>query len=188
MNNWSIRPAVPQDAAFAAPLIAEAIGEIACRLTGKQEGDQVEKELTAFFKQKTNRHSYLYTWVAQIESTPVGLFVLYEGRVGKQVDALLSKWLQETGAPIFSLDTEAHDDEWYIDTLCVHPDFRGQGVGTFLLEQAEKIAKQSGAHKLSLNVEVQKERARLLYERLGFNRTELWMIAGKHFHHLVKLI
>ncbi|MET1030485.1 GNAT family N-acetyltransferase [Domibacillus tundrae] len=188
MNNLSIRPALPKDAGFAMPLIIEAIGAIACRLTGMQKEEDVVRTLLTLFKQETNRHSYLYTWIAEQKGVPAGILVLYDGQKGEELDAILSSWLQKNGAPISFLDKEAHSDEWYIDTICVHPDFRGQGIGTILLDHAEKTAKQHGAQKLALNVEIEKKRAHLLYKRKGFEVTEPWTIIGEPFHHMVKHI
>ena len=40
------------------------------------------------------------------------------------------------------IEIEAHDDEFYIDTVCVAPEARGIGLGTKLLQFAEQTQKK----------------------------------------------
>ncbi|MFP3813573.1 GNAT family N-acetyltransferase, partial [Bacillus sp. SIMBA_005] len=86
--------------------------------------------------------------------------VYYNGEQAIQMDANLVKWLEEKNAPSIAIDQEAHQDEYYIDTVCVAPEARGKGIGTLLIQFAIEQTKQRGFTKLSLNVETQKEDAR----------------------------
>ncbi len=182
----TIRQAQPQDAHAVVPLIIDAIGDIANRLTGEQSTEAVIRELTVLFHQEDNRHSYLNTFVATENEQILGILVYYHGEQAVHMDANLVKWLEAKNAPSIVIDQEAHEDEAYIDTVCVAPAARGKGIGTLLLQFAEELTKQRGYTKLSLNVETQKEEARCLYERLGFVITEPWSIIDEPFHHMVK--
>lgn len=177
-----IKNARLEQAAEIAPLIYDAIGTIAHHLTNENELPKVLNGLTALIEDTQNRHSYQNTFVALEQNKIVGIIVLYDGKNGRELDELLSQKLR------YKIEFEAHDDEYYIDTLCVHTTKRGQGVGTQLLSFAEQQAKQLGYTKLSLNVELEKYEARKLYERIGFVVTESWMINGEPFHHMVKMI
>lgn len=53
---------------------------------------------------------------------------------------------------------------------------RGRGVGTKLIEEVERRVRERDIEHLSLNVLVTNTRARKLYERLGFESHELFMI------------
>jgi len=55
-----------------------------------------------------------------------------------------------------------------IHDLAVLPEFRGQGVGARLLEAVEQHARQLGCCKVTLEVQENNHRARLVYERAGF--------------------
>jgi ribosomal protein S18 acetylase RimI-like enzyme len=55
-----------------------------------------------------------------------------------------------------------------IHDLAVLPDLRGLGIGRALLDAAESRARQLGCCKLTLEVREDNERARSLYERVGF--------------------
>ncbi|MFH1305745.1 MAG: GNAT family N-acetyltransferase [Candidatus Omnitrophota bacterium] len=57
--------------------------------------------------------------------------------------------------------------ESYLSNIAVYPRFRGQGVGTRLIEAVENEAVHAGSRRLALDVSVRNERAINLYERLG---------------------
>lgn len=181
----SIRQATPQDAKMIAPLIYDAIGDIANNLTGEQELPNIFNSLEQFVTETTNRHSYLNTFVAVKDNDILGIVVLYDGQQGDALDRQLEQQLAKKNIQV-TLDVEAHPDEYYIDTICVAPNARGLGIGTKLLHFSEQHAKELGYQKLSLNVELEKLDARRLYERMGFVVTEPWTIINEPFHHMVK--
>ncbi|QCR30796.1 GNAT family N-acetyltransferase [Lysinibacillus sp. SGAir0095] len=185
-----IRKAILDDAPNTAPLIYEAIGDIANRLTGETETSQILACLEVLFRRTDNRHSYLHTYIAEDEVTKdiLGILVVYNGQVGAKLDASLQRWLEQKNAPITSIDVEAYPDEFYIDTVCVHRNARGLGIGTALLHFAEEVALSNDYTKVSLNVETQKVKAKKLYERLGYVVTEPWTIIDEPFFHMVKTI
>ncbi|QOV10037.1 GNAT family N-acetyltransferase [Viridibacillus arvi] len=184
----TVRNAELADGKFVAPLIIEAIGDIANRMTGETEPKAIESELITLFERTDNRHSYLNTYVAEHNGQVVGTLVIYSGDAAPQMDANLETWLQEKGAKTPKVDKEAHEDEYYVDTICINPDFRGKGIGTILLEFSEQLAREKGYKKISLNVETQKEKALKLYERMGYVITEPWTIIDEPFHHMVKTL
>lgn len=184
--NLLVRKSTTNDAKQIAPLIYEAIGDIAGRLTGVREDKAILEGLEELVRSEDNRHSYLYTYVACKEEKILGIVVLYDGKTGKDLDGLLMKKLQEKHGSSYYIDVEAHEDEYYIDTICVAPDARGLGIGTMLLRFAEEQARKFGHTKLALNVETGKTKARRLYEREGFAVKEPWEIIGEPFYHMVK--
>jgi len=185
-----IRNAILEDAPKAAPLIYEAIGDIAKRLTGETELPNIISCLEELFKRTDNRHSYLHSYVAEDEVTRdiLGILVVYNGKEGAILDASLQNWLEQKKAPIITIDVEAYPDEFYVDTVCVDKNARGLGIGTSLLQFAEEVALSNNYSKVSLNVEIQKVKARNLYERLGYVVTEPWTIINEPFLHMVKTI
>lgn len=181
----SITQATKDDAPFIAPLIVSAIGDIANRLTAQNEHAEVIQTLCTLITNTNNRHSFEHTFVARDGEKIVGIAVLYDGKTGRLLDRQLEQWLHAQGRDV-TIDVEAHDDEFYIDTVSVDEAAQGQGVGTKLLQFAEREAQRRGFSKISLNVEVEKVRARQLYERLGYVTTEHWRIIDEPFHHMVK--
>lgn len=182
LNVLQIRQATVQDAPQIAPLIYDAIGEIANQLTNQSTFEGAISGIQTLIEQTNNRHTYLNTYVAEEHGQLLGVVVLYDGATGNKLDA------EHARAYKIDIDVEAHHDEYYIDTVCVHSSARGQGIGTKLLQFAEEKARTLGYSKLSLNVELEKVKARKLYERMGFVVTEPWTIIGEPFHHMVKEI
>ncbi len=56
----------------------------------------------------------------------------------------------------------------HVEVLAVDPGARGRGVARALMDAAEAWARESGFRHITLNVWVQNERARGLYEHLGY--------------------
>ena len=59
-------------------------------------------------------------------------------------------------------------DEVHVNTVGVRADYEGRGLGRALLEHALARAVELGARRATLEVAVSNERARALYQRLGF--------------------
>jgi GNAT superfamily N-acetyltransferase len=57
---------------------------------------------------------------------------------------------------------------WLIRDFYVRPDVRRQGIGRALLDRVTEDARQSGAHRLSLQTETANVRAIELYAKNGF--------------------
>lgn len=55
-----------------------------------------------------------------------------------------------------------------IQSVRVHPDLRGQGLGSRLLSECEKLVSTRGHGLVSLSVAQDNDAARRLYERLGY--------------------
>lgn len=86
-------------------------------------------------------------------------FVLLAVSAGQRVGAAVCVWGFSTFAGRPSLNI--HD-------LVVHTDHRSRGIGTKLLAEAERRARERGACKLTLEVLDTNSQAKQLYERLGF--------------------
>ena len=58
----------------------------------------------------------------------------------------------------------------YIQTLEVHPAWRGRGIGAELLSRVEDSAREAGAKSVALHVDVENAAAIHLYESHGYAR------------------
>ncbi len=63
----------------------------------------------------------------------------------------------------------SHAPSAHLETIVVHPQARGTGLGKTLLARSEALAKEHGAQSLSLHVFGNNQRARALYESDGFD-------------------
>jgi ribosomal-protein-alanine N-acetyltransferase len=59
-------------------------------------------------------------------------------------------------------------DEGHVTNIAVHPEFRGVGIGSMLLEALKKRAKEEGIVKMTLEVKKSNKAALQLYAKHGF--------------------
>lgn len=121
-------------------------------------------------------HKSCFT-VAKIGDQIVGEISCCRGNLipafNRNVASIVSGY-DEENSKIFALqkglmiEREASDDEYYIDTISVHPDFRRQGIAETLIKHAMQNAKKEGFHKVVLLVDIEKSKLQSYYEKLGF--------------------
>jgi ribosomal-protein-alanine N-acetyltransferase len=63
-------------------------------------------------------------------------------------------------------------DDAHVATIAVHPDWRGRGLGEFLLASLLQRARGLGAHRATLEVRVSNRAAQALYVKYGFQTVE----------------
>lgn len=96
-------------------------------------------------------------------------------------DEIISYFGLKEDTIIFDYD-EVLQGEFYLDTLFVFSDARGEGIGNKLLTEFVN----SGDSKMSLNVAQSNERARKLYESYGFKKNCEIFIGHENYDHLIK--
>ncbi len=57
---------------------------------------------------------------------------------------------------------------WYVNVLAIYPEFRGRGLGTALLEAADRVGRDTKAGGMAIIVSSGNAGARRLYERQGY--------------------
>lgn len=173
-----IRPAQTFDAAFAAPLIQEAMGPVGWQLTGTTNDEDAAHVIAEFFPLRGHRLSFIHVSIAELGGQPLGLAVLYPGEFAHALDEPFRAHRRSLG--LFpEIESEAQAGELYLDTLVVTPAARGQGVGAALLERCAAQARELG---LPLTLLVEEGRpARRLYERSGFVAVGERELAGQRY-------
>lgn len=68
-----------------------------------------------------------------------------------------------------------HDKNAYICEIIVDERYRGKGVGTMLLEEAERWARKKKMYSIGLMVHTDNEKAFSVYRKAGFNAHHLKM-------------
>lgn len=67
----------------------------------------------------------------------------------------------------------------FVEELAVHPDLRGMGVGSFILEQLEHLAKVRGCTHLVLEVAENNDRALKFYKARNFHKLDAAIFMAK---------
>lgn len=76
---------------------------------------------------------------------------------------------------VFSYAIGHPDGYAKVNGLGVFEKFRGKGIGRALLESAEQIALDRGAHYVGLASGFSREDAHAFYEHLGYRKTSYWL-------------
>ncbi|MGE6537228.1 GNAT family N-acetyltransferase [Bacillus luti] len=182
-----IRKAKKTDAKAIAPLLYNALHEIAEKITGSTVETEVLLGLETWFSKERNRLSYENCFVYEQDGTAVGIIVAYHGSDATILDAPIVHHLRELHKDnSITLEKEAELDEYYIDTLSVSSAYGGKGIGSQLIEAAEIHATEQAHEKIALLVNLENTRAFSLYEKLGYQKDQIVMLVGEPYAHLVK--
>jgi ribosomal protein S18 acetylase RimI-like enzyme len=109
--------------------------------------------------------SYRNSIVADVAGEVAGSLVGY--RLDDPYDLTGVDALPENVRPLIRLEAQA-PGSWYVNVLATFPEFRGQGVGTKLLEVAETRGQEEGVSAMSVIVGSWNEGAARLYARCGY--------------------
>jgi ribosomal protein S18 acetylase RimI-like enzyme len=94
------------------------------------------------------------------------------------------------GRPVFQALERRDPGDWYLQAIAVQPNRRGAGVGSQLLDTALEQARDSGAVRITLDVDAANRRARRLYERHGFEvagtSRRAWLLGGLRVHRMAR--
>jgi ribosomal protein S18 acetylase RimI-like enzyme len=120
------------------------------------------------------------------EGEVVGAAFGYTNDEEAALDANFQRFLdQHTSAqePLFR-DTEIFGDEWYLDAIAVFERYRGQGIGTALLQALPLLAQEAHKEVIGLNVDFTNPKAQQLYAKIGFTPAGTMTFAGHHYVHM----
>jgi ribosomal protein S18 acetylase RimI-like enzyme len=184
-QNPFIRYAAPEDSLYVAPLLVQAMDDLARFFTSNAGKAEEINLFETFFRQKGNQYSFENTIVYEINGKVVGSSNGYDG--GK---------LMELREPFFNYiksklniqfpvaDDETEPGEFYIDCVSVSPEEQGKGIGTQLLRAMIEIGCQLNFKKIGLLVDVKNQDAKRLYTNIGFKKIKDKSFLGKGYEHL----
>ena len=88
----------------------------------------------------------------------------------------------ENDAVVGTVTTRKEGDAQWVTALAVHPKYGGQGIGTALLNSVKQLAFNGGEKRVLLDVELENNRALVIYEKAGFCKcaqVDYFAFAGK---------
>ncbi len=147
-------------------------------LLGKDKNEAIEN-IKKLIKEKDNTFSHEHIHVVCDDETLLGILVSFCGRERTMWDDFraYSKILDfysflkyvVKGTLINELLTASvGKNDYYLSNIAVDPQFRGQGIGTYILENAFKVAEKKECRRVILDVTLNNVGASRLYERFGF--------------------
>jgi ribosomal protein S18 acetylase RimI-like enzyme len=181
-----IRAARPTDAEEVVPLIIQALGKLANKLTNVEDEELIDQLFKHFFQQRNNQYSYENTLIFEEEGKVLGSINAYDG--GKLLElrkAFLNYVIEHYQASDVNQGTETEAGEFYLDSISVHPSAQGKGIGKQLIRAGIDWAKKLGHHTVGLLVEQNNENALRLYQKTGFVIQNEKQFSGGLYHHMV---
>jgi len=162
---FSIRPARRSECRRIAELYRISSDGIADYIWTKlgRPGEDVLEVGRKRYEREGTPFSYENCKLVELDGTVVGMLVAFPMEVDAQY--------QETDPVLVPYSVLEEDQSYYICGMAVDEAHRGRGIGTALLDEAEKTCRRSGFGKLSLIVFEQNVGAKRLYERAGYAET-----------------
>jgi ribosomal protein S18 acetylase RimI-like enzyme len=193
-----IRPSSPTDKIPAAELILSTMGSTGDILFGFGDHQRALQAISTFFVQPDNRFSYLLTSIAEMDGQVAGALLAYPGEqalplmfslarpIFREYGIINSLRLMALSLRYLSPYKENEPDEFYIAHLARYSQFQGKGVGTTLLNHAQKLAGEAGFTKCSLMVDIDNHTARSLYSKLGYQAVKTFFTPKMKAHFQVR--
>jgi ribosomal protein S18 acetylase RimI-like enzyme len=180
-----IRPAKPEDAKQVVPLLLQAMGELAAKLTHTDVQETINRIFEYFFQQQGNQYSYENTLVFEETGKVHGSLTAYDGAKLNELRKPFLAYLNRPDAEDHHLDAETESGEFYLDSISVEASTQGKGIGKKLIKAGIALGLQLGHQNIGLLVEQNNNRAMRLYQQMGFEIQNDKEFMGGSYHHMV---
>lgn len=186
-----IRFAEKQDGPAVAELILVILKDMELPFL-EEFGEAAAKEaITAAYDDPTYRFGFQRGLVAEVDGKIAGAAFGYPAKDEPIIDRPLKNYLASKGLSAdidMFIDPEAFPNEWYLDSIAVDAAFRGQGIGSQLLEAVDLLAIRDGEEVVGLSVDQLNPGAKKLYLREGFAVVGQHTISGHLYDHMQRKI
>ena len=95
-------------------------------------------------------------------------------RKARGFSALRMSLIQLIFGPLWRFLNTLENDDFYLQSIAVAPECRGEGIGSILFDAMEKRASGTAATRFVLDVAAKNDGARRLYERYGMTVQARW--------------
>jgi ribosomal protein S18 acetylase RimI-like enzyme len=180
----TVRKATLNDSEIIATYLLLAMEEIVHKFTGEEDPEKAREFMLHFVQRKNNQYSYQNCWVAEDDMEVVAAVNVYNGAQLNELRKPVIEYLRSSFNSDFKWEDETQAGEYYIDSLGVHPDQHGKGIGTKLLQFVIDEYVNRGKQTLGLLVHEENPQAKRLYLKLGFGSAGKKVLFGKNVEHL----
>lgn len=132
----------------------------------------------------------MYSWnkalIAETDGKPIGCIISYPGDDYQNLrEYTWSRlWKDVDPSTIKHTAIEAYPGEYYLDSLAIEPEYRGNGLGKTLMRTAMEQGRQLGYDRFALLVAIDKPRLKDYYATLGFEDESEVAFFGHHYHRM----
>ncbi len=179
-----IRKPKIEDSTEIATLFMLAMDELIFDFIGENSVEKAMHFLESLVRTEANQYSYENCWVVDIGDEVIAMANVYDGSELHRLRKPVTKKIASMFTKEFNPEDETQSGEIYIDSLAVHSDWQGKGIGSkmlnFLINQyVGKLDKTLG-----LLVDMDNVDAKKLYMRMGFEKIGEKQLSGKKMEHL----
>lgn len=134
----------------------------------------------------------MYSWnkslIAEEDGKPIGCIISYSGDNYQQLREYTWSRLWEGVDPaaIKNSAIETYPGEYYLDSLTIEPEYRGNGLGKKLMEAAIEHGEELGYGRFALLAALEKPRLQEYYASLGFEEADDVNFFGHRYKRMVK--
>ncbi len=182
-QNIIIRQATIDDAKLIAYAVGTAIGEELMQEHFGANWIDIIAEISCL---DVSQYSYRNTLVAEINDTPAGVIVAYDGARLDELRTQTLRVIHQYNPDFTFSEDETEVGEYYIDTLCVLPQYRKRGIATCLITSLCEKVFAEGKNCVGLIVDFDNLDAERLYTSLDFKRIKTRIFLGHQMWHLQK--
>jgi len=179
-----IRKATPQDAEAIATYLLLAMEGIVYQFIGQRNWEEAMTFMQHFTAREHNQYAYQNCWVAEADGKVVGAVNVYNGGDLHELRAPVINHILTHYHFSFLPEDETGPGEYYIDTIGVHPEYRGRGIGARLLQHLVDEFVNRRGETLGLLVAEGNPQAKRLYTKLGFKPVGKRVVFGIPMEHL----
>jgi ribosomal protein S18 acetylase RimI-like enzyme len=179
-----IRAATPNDAKQIAPLLVDAMKELAIKYVNDPDPVVAIPLFKSFVGKQNNQYSYQNMIVYCIGAQIAGVINAYDGKDFNDLRTTFLTYVNLQFHSDITNEAETEAGEYYIDALSVVKSCQGKGIGKALLQEAIQNAKSKGFSKVGLLVEKDNYKAAQLYKKLGFEVIAERDFLGERYSHL----
>lgn len=180
----NIRKATKIDAEYIAPILLLAMEDIIYKFIAKEDYAFAKDFLQYFIEREDNQYSYQNCFVAEENNEIIGAVNIYKGEDIERLRNPIIEYVRRNYNPDFDPEFETKKGEYYIDSLGVHLNHQGKGIGSKLLQFLIEKYVHENNETLGLLVEEENPLAKNLYLKLGFKIVGEKQLVGKRLEHL----
>lgn len=144
-----------------------------------QTGAQLAKSTSANF-------SYRNTLLACVDDRVAGMLLAYRLPAAADNDENPEDF-PEFVRPLIELE-QCVAESFYINMLATFPQYRGQGIGSALMQQVDRRALEAGCDLISIEVFDSNRGALQLYQRLGYELADSRPMIASDYHATGKVL
>ena len=179
----TIRQATIDDANLIAYAVGTAIGEESVQ---EHLGANWLDIIAEISRLNISQYSYHNALIAEVDNSPAGVIVAYDGALLDQLRTQTLCVIHRYNPNFSFTEDETEAGEYYLDTLCVLPQYRKQGIATQLITALCNKAFAEGHTRIGLIVDFDNPNAERLYTSLGFQHIKTRIFLGHQMWHLQK--